>query len=110
MSKIATIAVTLLFICGMTFVAIPSALSFEDYITSESNIQEEAGGGGGGEEGEEAELETEEAPDMGEGGLFYDMPADEQNEIGEQETIEQEEDQETEQNIDIDDEEQGEMK
>jgi hypothetical protein len=106
MFKIATIAITMLFICGMTFVAIPSALSFEDYITSESNIQEEAGGG----EGEEAVAETEEAPDMGEGGLFYDMPADEQNEIGEQETLEQEEDQETEQNIDIDDEEQGEMK
>ena len=81
MFKLATIAVTLLFICGMTFVAIPSALSFEDYITSESTI-EEAG---------EIE-ETEEAPVMGGGGLFYEEQKDEVETIEEQEIIIEHED------------------
>ena len=82
MFKFVTIAVTLFFICGMTFVAIPSALSFEDYITSESTILEEAG---------DVE-ETEEAPVMGGGGLFYEEQQDEVETNEEQEIIIEHED------------------
>jgi len=90
MSKIATIIVTILFICGMSFVVIPSALSFEDYITSETTIQEEAGAG----EAEEVS-ETEEAPFTGGGDVYYEEPRDEVEIIEEVEITEQEELQET---------------
>ncbi len=106
MLKISTIIVMMLFICGMTFVAIPSALSFEDYITSENTIQEEAELGGGGEAA--AASETEEAPVMGGGGSYYEEPKDEVETVGEQEIIEQEELQETDQPLY--EEEQGEIR
>jgi hypothetical protein len=111
MLKISTIIVMMLFICGMTFVTIPSALSFEDYITSEATIQEEAELGEGGGEGEEeaaAASETEEAPVMGGGGSYYEEPKDEVETVEEQEIIEQEELQETDQPLY--EEEQGEIR
>ena len=92
MFKIAVITVTMLFICGITFIITPSALSFEDYITSEATIQEEAE-----IVGEEAASETEEAPVMGGGGSYYDEVKDEVETVEEQEIAEQEEMQETEQ-------------
>jgi len=83
MLKIAAITITILLICGVTFVIIPSALSFEDYITSEATIQEE--------EEEEADVETEEAPVMGGGGSYYEEPRDAVETIEEQEITEQDE-------------------
>lgn len=79
MFKIAAITITILLICGVTFVIIPSALSFEDYITSETTIQEEA------------DVETEEAPVMGGGGSYYEEPRDAVETIEEQEITEQDE-------------------
>jgi hypothetical protein len=79
MLKIAAITVAIFFICGITFVVTPSALCFEDYITSETTIQEA--------EGEE----TEEAPVMGGGGLYDEEVKDEVETIEEQEITEQEE-------------------
>ena len=93
MFKIAAIVASILFICGMTFVKIPSAFSFEDYITSDTTIQEAGGaeeGQGGGEE-EAAVVETEEAPVKGEGDLYYEEPKDETETIREQEITEQDE-------------------
>jgi hypothetical protein len=85
MLKIATITITFLFICGLTFVAIPSALSFEDYITSEPTIQEEG-----------EVVETEEAPVIGGGGMYYEEATDEVETIEGQEITEQDELQENE--------------
>jgi hypothetical protein len=85
MFKKAAIAASILFICGMTFVIIPSAFSFEDYITSEPMIQEEG-----------EVVETEEAPVMGGGGMYYEESQDETEPIEEQEDTEQVELQETE--------------
>ena len=78
MFKIAAIVASILFICGMTFVKIPSAFSFEDYITSDTTIQE-AGGGEGGR------------VVKGEGDLYYEEPKDETETIREQEITEQDE-------------------
>lgn len=83
MFKIATIAVIMLFIYGMTFVSIPSALSFEDYIFVETTVQEE--------------VETNEVPATGGDGLYYEESQNEREMIGEEEVLEQEEMQETEQ-------------
>lgn len=83
MFKITAIAVTMLFICGIMFVAIPSAFSFEDYITGETAVQEE--------------VIEEEVPATGGGELYYEEPKDEGETFGEQETVEQDEEQETEQ-------------
>ena len=85
MLKIAAIAASILLICGITFVVIPSAFSFEDYITSEPTVQEE-----------EEVIETEEAPVMGGGGMYSEEAQDELEPIEEQEITEQEELQETE--------------
>jgi hypothetical protein len=85
MLKIGAIAASILFICGMTFVVIPSAFSFEDYITSEPMIQEEG-----------EVVETEEAPVMGGGGMYSEEAQDEGAPIEEQEITEQEDHQETE--------------
>jgi len=86
MFKIVAIAVGVLFICGMTFLAVPSAFGFEDYITSEPMIQEEG-----------EVVETEEATIMGGGGMYYEEAQDEGETIEEHEITEQEEIQETEQ-------------
>jgi hypothetical protein len=85
MLKIAAIAASILFICGMTFVVIPSAFSFEDYITSEPMMQEEG-----------EVIETEEAPVMGGGGMYSEEAQDVVEPIEKQEITEQEELQETE--------------
>lgn len=97
MLKIAAITITILLICGVTFVIIPSALSFEDYITSESTIQEEAAEAEVGE-GEEASAasEAEEVPVMGGGGSYYEESRDSVETIEEQEITEQDELRETE--------------
>ena len=97
MLKIAAITITILLICGLTFVIIPSAFSFEDYITSEPTIQEEG-----------EVVETEEAPVMGGGGIYYNEAEDEGETIEEQDITEQEEMQETEQPLY--EEEQGEIR
>jgi len=85
MLKIAAIAACILFICGMTFAVIPSAFSFDDYITSEPTVQDEG-----------EVIETEEAPVMGGGGIYYEEPQDEAEPIEEQDITEQEDLQETE--------------
>ena len=96
MFKIAAIVASILFICGMTVVVIPSAFSFEDYITSDTTIQE-AGGGEEEQGGDEAvTTETEEAPVTDEDALSYEDPQDETETIEEQDITEQDEPQDSE--------------
>jgi hypothetical protein len=82
MFKIAAIAVCVLFICGMTFLAVPSAFGFEDYIFVETAVQEE--------------IDTNELPEAV-GGSYYEEIKDDVETLEEQATLEQEEMQETEQ-------------
>lgn len=84
MFKIAAIAVSVLFICGMTFLAVPSAFGFEDYIFVETTVQEEE------------EVDTNELPAIV-GGSYYEEIKDDVETLEEQATLEQEEMQETEQ-------------
>ena len=89
--------VAMLALCCITFVVIPSAFGFEDYITGESAIQ--------------GEVMENDSPAKGESGFYYDVPASESNEedkIRDKETVTQEENQETGQSSD--DEEQTEIK
>ena len=89
MIRMATIGVAILALCCITFVVIPSAFGFEDYITDESPVQE-------------GDIEND-SPAKDDGGSYYDVPAyeaDEKDTIGDKETVTQEEDQETGQNLD----------
>ena len=97
MIKIATMVVAMLVSCCITFMAIPPAFGFEDYITGESAQQ--------------GEVMENDPPAEGESGFYYDVPAyeeDEKDTIGDQEAVGQDENQNAVMNLD--DEEQAAIK